>query len=136
MNTNHGDAERRLIRFEIPNLEFQISVPVSPWLKLYAIALLLLLACARPAAAQESGWVRDAARAGDFELVRDQHAADVLVSAEDFKVVRIAVRTEATGLSQRAVLVGTLGKSPFIDRLAREGKLDAKSLRGKWESFL
>jgi hypothetical protein len=34
------------------------------------------------------------------------------------------------------VLVGTLGKSTFIDRLAEEGKLDAKGLRGKWESFL
>jgi hypothetical protein len=126
---------------------------VSLWLKLSVVALLFLLACARPAAAQEASWVRDVYRAGDFELVHNQRAADVLVSTDDFKVVRIAtddfaidvervtgvrpsVRTEATGLSQHAVLVGTLGKSPFIDRLAREGKLDAKSLRGRWESFL
>lgn len=116
-------------------------------------ALLFVLGCAHTASAQESVWVRDARRAGDFELVRRGRAADVYVSAEDFKVVRIAaddlasdvervtgarpsVRTEPSGLSQHAVLVGTLGKSPFIDRLAREGKLDAKSLRGKWESFI
>ncbi|HEX8148448.1 MAG TPA: glycosyl hydrolase 115 family protein [Pyrinomonadaceae bacterium] len=115
--------------------------------------LLFLLACARPAAAQESGWVSEAGRAGDFELVRKGRAADVLVSAEDFKVVRLAagdlaadvervtgvrpaVRAEASRLSTHAVLVGTLGKSTFIDRLAEEGKLDAKGLRGKWESFL
>jgi hypothetical protein len=113
----------------------------------------LLLACARPVVAQQSGWVREVGRAGDFALVRAGRAADVLISAEDFKVVRIAaddlasdvervtgvrpaVRTETTGLSGHAVLVGTLGRSPFIDRLAREGKLDAESLRGKWESFI
>jgi hypothetical protein len=120
---------------------------------LAALLFVLGYACARPAAAQESGWVREAGRAGDFELVRGARAADVLVSAEDFKVARIAaedlasdvervtgvrppVRTEAAGLSRHAVLVGTLGKSAFIDRLAREGKIDAKSLRGRWESFL
>jgi hypothetical protein len=118
-------------------------------------ALLFVLggACARPAAAQESGWVRDAYRAGDFELVRGGRAADVHVSDDDFKVVRIAaedlaadiervtgvrpaVRAKAAGLSGPAVLIGTLGRSPLIDRLAREGKIDAQSLRGRWESFL
>ncbi|QJE02045.1 glycosyl hydrolase [Massilia forsythiae] len=34
------------------------------------------------------------------------------------------------------VLVGTLGKSALIDRLAREGRIDAKALRGKWEGYL
>lgn len=116
-------------------------------------ALLFVLGCARPAAAQGSGWVREAGRAGDFELVRGGRAADVLVSEEDFKVVRIAatdlaadvervtgvrpaVRTEAATLSGHAVFIGTLGHSTFIDCLARAGKFDAKSLSGKWESFL
>lgn len=34
------------------------------------------------------------------------------------------------------VIVGTLGKSAIIDRLAREGKLDAKALRGMWEGYV
>jgi hypothetical protein len=34
------------------------------------------------------------------------------------------------------VIVGTLGKSALVDRLAREGRIDAKSLRGKWEGYL
>ncbi len=97
--------------------------------------------------------MKDVYRAGDFELARGRRAADVLVSEEDFKVVRIAandlaadvgrvtgarpsVRNEAAGLSRHAVIVGTLGKSHFIDQLAREGRLDAESLRGRWESFL
>jgi hypothetical protein len=34
------------------------------------------------------------------------------------------------------VIVGTLGKSALVDRLAREGRLDTRSLRGKWEGYL
>lgn len=101
-------------------------------------ALLLGLggASARPAAARpESGWVRDAIRAGDFVLVCGGRAADLHVSDDDFRVVRIAaddlaaevarvtgvrpaVRTETKGLSHQAVLVGTLG-------VAMEGRAEA-----------
>jgi hypothetical protein len=116
-------------------------------------ALLIVLGYARPAGAQESGWVREVGRAGDFALVRAGRAADVYVSPRDFEVVRIAaddlasdvervtgvrpaVRTETTPPSGHVVLVGTLGKSTFIDRLARERKFDAGPLRGSWESFI
>jgi hypothetical protein len=34
------------------------------------------------------------------------------------------------------VIVGTLGKSALVDRLAREGRIDAAALRGKWEGYL
>jgi hypothetical protein len=34
------------------------------------------------------------------------------------------------------ILVGTLGKSALIDRLAREGRIDAQAVRGKWEGYL
>jgi hypothetical protein len=33
------------------------------------------------------------------------------------------------------VLVGTLGSSPLIDRLAREGRIDVARLRGKWDGY-
>lgn len=33
------------------------------------------------------------------------------------------------------VLIGTLGRSPLIDRLATEGKIDVGPIRGKWESY-
>ncbi len=144
MKINHGDTETQLRQKPASS-----RVSVSLWLTL----LLFALGCAQTAAAQESVWVREAGRAGDFELVRGGRAADVYVSDGDFKVVRIAagdlaadverltgvrpsVRAEASGLSSYSVLVGTLGQSPFIDRLAREGKIDAKSLNGTWESFL
>lgn len=34
------------------------------------------------------------------------------------------------------VLVGTIGKSRYIDSLVKEGKLDVSSVDGKWESFI
>jgi hypothetical protein len=120
---------------------------------LAALLFVLGCACARPAAAQESGWVRETRRAGDFDLVRRGHAADVYVSNDDFKVVRIAadnlaadvervtgvrpsVRTDWPAPFTPFVFVGTLGHSPFIDWLARERKFDARVLRGRWESFI
>ncbi len=38
--------------------------------------------------------------------------------------------------SKRFVLVGTLGRNPWIERLVREKKLNVEDVRGKWETFL
>jgi len=35
-----------------------------------------------------------------------------------------------------AIIVGTLGNSPIIDRLVRERKLDATGLAGQWEAYV
>jgi hypothetical protein len=88
-----------------------------------------------------------------FNLVAAQRAADILVDDDDYEVARIAADCLATdiervtgirprrarlaaGLSESAVLIGTVGKSPPIDRLIREGKLDVSGVAGKWESFV
>ena len=90
-------------------------------------------------------WVRDQARPGDFALVRGGRAAAVVYAAEDFKVVAIAaqhfaadvgrvtgrkpaVRTDVSGQEVPVVLVGTLGRSPLIDDLAKAGRLDVNGL--------
>jgi hypothetical protein len=39
-------------------------------------------------------------------------------------------------LGPSAILVGTIGKSPWIDRLVRERKIDLSRISGKWESFV
>lgn len=79
--------------------------------------------------------------------------ADVFVDSGDWQVAQIAARDltadvervtgrtpalkqTAEGLTKNAVLVGTLGKSPVIDRLVREGRLDVNGLQGQWESFV
>lgn len=38
--------------------------------------------------------------------------------------------------AKKIVLVGTLGKSPVIDKLAQEGKLDVAGIAGRWETFV
>lgn len=37
---------------------------------------------------------------------------------------------------EKSILVGTIGKSPLIDRLIAEKKLDVSSIKGQWESYL
>ncbi len=90
---------------------------------------------------------------GDFSLVWKSQAADILVSSDDFKVVQIAAQNfaedvervtgkkpalsrDASHVSRYAVIVGTLGKSPFINSLVRIGKLNVEQMRGQWESFV
>jgi hypothetical protein len=104
-------------------------------------------------AGSESSWVHEKYQRGDFKLVYGTQAADILISPEDFKVVKLAandlatdvwtvtgqrpaVQTEAVGLSEHVVLAGTIGKSPLIDTLISKGLLDVRQLRGQWESFL
>ena len=38
--------------------------------------------------------------------------------------------------SKQLVIAGTLGKSPLIDKLVKDGKIDAKAITGQWETFL
>ena len=47
-----------------------------------------------------------------------------------------ALKQATAGLSENAVLVGTLGKSPVIDRLVKDGRLDVEDVQGQWESFV
>jgi hypothetical protein len=44
--------------------------------------------------------------------------------------------TEGIPDAQRMVIAGTIGKSPVIDRLAEEGKIDITEVKGRWETFL
>ena len=88
-----------------------------------------------------------------FPLVGEHTAADIFVAEEDWKVATIAagdlasdiervtgrkpaVKHSTNGLATDAVLVGTLGRSPVIDRLANAGRLDVQEVRGQWETFV
>ena len=92
-----------------------------------------------------------AAAADVFSLVTGGVAADVFVdAADDVAVRRVAgdlqadiervggvrptLRTSTAGLSRTAVLVGTIGHSPVIDRLIAAGRLDVSEVAGHWEA--
>jgi hypothetical protein len=119
---------------------------------LVALIFLALLASSVFALGQER-YVDNAYHAGDFMLVRQKQAARLLVDSNDFAGVVRAVNdlkadiervtacaptiaNDIKDASVNAVIIGTLGKSEIIDRLVREGKLDASFIAGKWESFL
>jgi Glycosyl hydrolase family 115/Gylcosyl hydrolase family 115 C-terminal domain len=129
-----------------------INILMRKFITIAGLALMLL--SYRPvAAASPSSWVATEYRNGDFKLFSGARAADILVSPNDFKVVRIAaedlaldvqrvtgqkssLKADVTNLSAQVVLVGTLGSSKFIDDMVQNAKLDVGRLRGQWESFL
>ena len=43
---------------------------------------------------------------------------------------------ESDSPAPKSVIVGTIGKSPLINRLVSERKLDVSSVKGQWESFV
>ena len=91
--------------------------------------------------------------ADSFDIVASGSAVDLFVDAADHAAVVRAVGdlradvervsgvvpkvlNATTGLSPRAVLVGTLGASPVIDELVLRGKLNVSQVSGRWESFV
>jgi hypothetical protein len=87
-----------------------------------------------------------------FPIVANGRAASIYVAAQNPETVRTAAEAFAsdvelvTGIKPQVlsslpaapppnlILVGVLGHSPEIDRLATEHKLDAGAVSGKWES--
>jgi hypothetical protein len=114
--------------------------------------VLCAVGVARPAAAQSAGPVTLAAEYGPtvFPVVQQRAAAPIYVDAQDAEVVRVAaealakdinslsgvapaLRAAAEPLATYAIVVGTLGHSALIDRLAATGAVP--QLRGQWEAF-
>lgn len=97
-------------------------------------------------------YVVNQASSEKFPLVSKGKIAPVLVSKNDFSgVLRVVGHLEndlfkvsdlhskqinrISTATDYVVIIGTLGKSEIIDQLAKEGKIDANLLRGKWEKF-
>lgn len=90
---------------------------------------------------------------GSFTLAADGKAAIVIVDNDDAEVVKVAaemfcddiemvsgakpVLSVATTVvdGSRPVLVGTIGRSLWIDRFVKTGKIDVSNVKGKWETF-
>lgn len=131
--------------------------PVGRRVIAFAIGLCVGLDAAVPVSDTESGksllCVSESEHPGWFPLVTAGAQAEVMVCEQDWKVAKIAaadlvadigrvtgrqpgLKQSIEGLSEYAVLVGTLGKSPVIDRLVKEGRLEVKDVQGQWESFV
>jgi hypothetical protein len=119
------------------------------------VKLLLLSSCVVGNAfgLGQARYVETVKASDSFPLVAARAAAAVYVDSSDYAgvvraagdlvadVARVTGVTPAMahddkGLGANAVLAGTIGKSALIDRLIREGKIDAGQMSGKWEAFL
>ncbi|MGY3091298.1 hypothetical protein ACVWYF_004364 [Hymenobacter sp. UYAg731] len=88
----------------------------------------------------------------EFTLVANGRAAAIYASAAEWPGVLRATKdlqadvqrvTKAVPVfstrppnGPEVVLIGTLGKSPLIDRLVKAGKLNISGVAGKWETFV
>ena len=115
--------------------------------------LLAVPGAARAELPPTTGYVAFQDGPGRFPVVHRGRAAPVVVSTADHAgVIRVAddVRTDikkVTGVEPvvahdtvprgaEPVIIGTLGKSPLIDRIVARGKLDVSGLRGRWETTI
>jgi len=122
---------------------------------LMALSCLLLISyCSQTVmASDDSTYVSTKKESGKFILTEAGHSTPLVVSSQDFSgVIRVAKHlqtdigkvTDALPIlsidkipdSKEIVLIGTIGKSPLIDGLVRENKLDLSQITGKWESSL
>ncbi len=98
-------------------------------------------------------YVEAAGNIYSFQLAQNDKIATIFVDSQDWPgVIRAAndlqadinrvtghsptVTSDVNSLGRNTVIIGTIGKSPVIDRLIGEGKVDAGQIAGKWESFI
>ena len=115
--------------------------------------LLLSSAPVQVMAIGQPRYIETTAGRGRVPLVDRGAAAPIVVDAADWPGVRRAATdlqadiARVTGITPKLVqappssaaqlvIVGTIGRSPLIDRLVRERKIDVQGVAGKWESFV
>lgn len=71
----------------------------------------------------------------DYAVVK--HTAGMLASdLSDVTGVRPPVAVTDKLQGEELIIIGTLGHSPFIDRLVKKGKLDVADIQGGWERYV
>jgi hypothetical protein len=115
-----------------------------------------LVAILMPRAAHAIGQTRyilHRAEPGAFPVAQGKTAAAIYTDAADWPGVARAAADlsadigrvtgiapalvrDAAGVRTQAIIVGTIGRSPVVDQLIRERKLDVSGVAGKWEAFV
>ena len=120
-------------------------------LNLFVLTVTFLTTSASFAQKANENYVTEEISPENFPLISQDIVASLLVSESDFPgVLRVAGHLQSdlekvsgkkpeliTGESAKGtvVIIGTLGKSTLIDKLAEDGKIDESALKGKWEKF-
>jgi hypothetical protein len=117
------------------------------------LAMATAAASAGPSLGLQTDIVLEKSEFGSFPLSADKQSAPIFLDQGDWPgvlrasadlqtdielVTRIkpTLATNGTPAGKLAVIIGTLGKSPLIDGLAKSGKFSADAIAGKWESFV
>ncbi|OON68846.1 glycosyhydrolase [Hymenobacter sp. CRA2] len=136
-----------------PDSTFPRLLRWLPALLLLLGALPALAASLVPAVPGSEAYVSAEKGKNRFPLAAGGKAAPLFASAQDWPGVLRAARdlqadinrvtklqpaltTDKAPSGKDVVIIGTVGKSPLIDQLIRDKKLDANGLAGKWETFV
>ncbi len=128
-----------------------LYVSCMRWWSLVAVALAGLSPAAFALGQQQ--YVETSAQPGSFRIVQNGAASSLYVAANDYAGVMRAAGdlqgdiASVTGVTPAMVrdpkqlrgsviIIGTIGKSPIIDALVRNRRINVSSIAGKWESFL
>ncbi len=126
-----------------------MNLPVQ---RTFLLLVALIFLSQKVLALGEPNFIESKSSSGSFPLAADT-VAGILTDTNDWTGViraandlstdvnRVTGRTPAIlrtskSAGKNVVVVGTLGKSEFIQTLAREKKIDFSAIEGKWESFL
>ncbi|WP_158826494.1 glycosyl hydrolase 115 family protein [Mucilaginibacter lacusdianchii] len=122
--------------------------------RLASASCLVFICCGKQQAyaTGEPNYVSAQVSAGSFALSVSGKSAPIYVSSADYAGVMRAAKdlqtdiisvtraqpTLSTGAvsGKQVVLIGTIGKSPLIDKLIQQKKLNVAGIKGKWETFL
>jgi hypothetical protein len=157
------DPEARAIRRgTVATRANDVGRPGEPWRTGFRIVAVVLgsclgfLASAHAAVDDASLLTDDATDATAFPLVVAGRAAELRLDAADWPgvlraagdlqsdIARVTSIKPSLAVDPKApaaftapvVIAGTLGHSALIDDLVAQGKIDARPIAGKWESFL
>lgn len=117
--------------------------------KLYLIICLLILVFPTIiSASDKEQFVSTQKNASYFPLAIDGRPVSILTDDSDYKGVLRAVNdlkedlrkvtgnSPQQGVTKFTLIIGTVGKSPTIDKLIQTGKIEAKDLTGKNEKYI
>ena len=144
-----GDSQTRLLRMKMMTSNLRIARLLPG--KLPSLFIVLVLLSQRAFALGEPNFVETTPAPGSFALC-DAIPSDIQVSTNDWPGViraahdlsadvnRVTGKTPAVlhdlqSSGKNVVIVGTIGKSEFIDGLIRERKIDVSDISNQWESF-
>jgi hypothetical protein len=144
-----------IIQFIIGNANNIIThlIAVQPHKRFLLCAIVTLLCIQIAFSFNEGTYISTKKSEGVFILSASGKSTTLCVSSQDHPgVIRVLKQLQADiekvtnilpDLStdtipelKEIVLVGTIGKSPLIDKLIQEKKLDVEGVAGKWETFL